>query len=71
MSRATLEATGRRHRATTFAPYHLGGRQGNSKQNNNVLCTHFDDHFNGHRDAAELYRVHRPMEEVQGFHKSH
>jgi hypothetical protein len=27
--------------------------------------------FDGHRDAAVLYRVHRPMEEVCGFHKSH
>ena len=54
-----------------LAPYRLGGHQSDSKQNNDVICTHFDDHFNGHRDAAELYRVHRPMEEVQGFHKSH
>ena len=36
-----------------------------------VLCTHFDGHFDGHRDAAVLYCVHRPMEEVQGFHISH
>jgi hypothetical protein len=38
---------------------------------NKTLCTHFDGHFNGHRDAAVLYRAHHPMEEVQGFHKSH
>ena len=54
-----------------LAPYCLGGRQGNSKQNNNVLCTHFDGRFDGHRDAVVLYRAHRPMEVVQGFHKSH
>jgi hypothetical protein len=51
--------------------YHLGGRQGDSKQNNNVLCTHFDGQFDGHLDVAVLYRAHRPMEKVQGFHKSH
>ena len=56
-----------------LAPYCLGGRQGDSKQNNDVLCAHFDGHFDGHRDAAVLvlYRVYRPMEEVQGFHISH
>jgi len=52
-------------------PYCLGGRQGDNKQNNNVTCTHFDGYFDGHRDAAVLYRVHCPMEEVRGFHKSH
>ena len=52
-------------------PYRLGGRQGDSKQNNDVLYTHFDGHFDGHRDGVVLYRAHRPMEEVQGFHKSH
>jgi hypothetical protein len=54
-----------------LAPYRLGGHQGDSKQNNDVLCTHFDGHFDGHRDAAVLYRVYRPMEEIQGFHISH
>ena len=53
-----------------LAPYHLSGRQ-NSKQYNDVLCTHFDGHFGGHRDAAVLYCAHRPMEEVQDFHISH
>ncbi len=51
--------------------YCLGGCQGDSKQNKDVLCTHFDGHFGGHHDAAVLYHVHRPMEEVQGFHISH
>jgi len=36
-----------------------------------VICTHFDGRFDGHRDAAVLYCVHRPMEKVCGFHKSH
>jgi len=54
-----------------LAPYRLGGRQGDSKQIIDVICTHFDGRFDGHRDATILYRVHRPMEEVRGFHKSH
>ncbi len=31
----------------------------------------FDGHLDGHHDAMVLYRVHCPMEEVQGFHISH
>ena len=31
----------------------------------------FSGRFDGHRDAALLYHVHRPMEEVCGFRKSH
>jgi len=54
-----------------LAPYRPGGRQGDSKQYKDVICTHFDGRFDGHRDAVVLYRAHRPMEEVQGFHKSH
>ena len=54
-----------------LAPYHPGSRQGDSKQYKDVICTHFDGRFDGHRDAVVLYRAHRPMEEVQGFHKSH
>ena len=53
-----------------LTPYRLGGRQGNSKQYKDVICTHFDGRFDGHRDAAVLYRMHRLMEEVQGFHIS-
>ena len=60
-----------RHRPMLLAPYRLGGRQGNSKQNNNVSCTLFDGHFGGHRNVAVLYHVHCPMEVVQGFHISH
>ena len=47
-----------------LTPYHPDGRQGNSKQYKDVICTHFDGRFNGHRDAVVLYRAHRPMEEV-------
>ena len=35
-----------------------------------LTCTHFDGRFDGHRDAAELYRTHCLMEEVHGFIKS-
>ena len=38
-----------------LAPYCLGGRQGDSKQNNDVICTHFAGRFDGHCDAAVLY----------------
>ena len=41
-----------------LALYRLSGRQGDSKQNNNVTCTHFDGRFDGHHNAAVLYRVH-------------
>ena len=51
--------------------YRLDGRHGNSKQNHDVTCTHFDGHFNGHRNAAVLCHAHRPIEKIRGFHKSH
>ena len=67
MTRASPEATGRRHQATT----HSVSRQGDNQHNDNGTCTHFAGRFDGHRDAVVLYRTHRPMEEVRGFHKSH
>jgi hypothetical protein len=54
-----------------LAPYCPGGRQGDSKQNDDATCTHFAGHFDGRGDVAVLYRAHCPMEEVCGFHKSH
>ena len=66
MIRATPEATGCRHWATS-----PGIRQGDSKQKNNVKCTNFGGCFNGCGGAMVLYRAHRPMEKVHGFHKSH
>ena len=51
--------------------YRPGGRQSDNQHKDNRTCTHFAGCFNGHHDAAVLYRVHRPMEEVRGFHKSH
>jgi hypothetical protein len=50
--------------------YLLGGLQGDSKQINDVLCTHIDGHLDGHRDAAVLYRVHHLIKEVQVFIKA-
>ncbi len=38
---------------------------------NETKCTHFAGHFDGRGDAAVQYHVHRTMEEVHGFHKSH
>jgi hypothetical protein len=54
-----------------LALYRLGGRQGNNQHNKNAKCTHFAGRFDGHQDAAVLYRTQRPMEEIRGFHKSH
>ena len=56
-----------------LTPYPPGGLQGNSKQYKDVLYTHFDfnGRFNGHRNVVVLYRMHLPMEEVQGFYISH
>jgi len=49
-----------------LAPYCPSGRQGDSKQNNYIKCTHFAGLFDGRGGAPVLYRTHRPMED---FHK--
>jgi hypothetical protein len=54
-----------------LAPHCPGGRQGDSKQNEDAKCVHFADHFDGHHGVLILYRMHRPVEEVRGFHESH
>ncbi len=54
-----------------LAPYHPGGHQGDNQNNDYAKCTHFAGRFDGHRVAPVLYRAHRPMEEVHGFHGSH
>jgi hypothetical protein len=54
-----------------LAPYCSHGHHINSKQNNNVKCDHFAGRFDGRGGAPVLYCVHRPMEEVHGFPKSH
>jgi hypothetical protein len=71
MTRASPEATGRRHRVNYSVRNRPGGCQGDSKQNKGANFVHFADHFDGHRGAPVLYHAHRPMEEVRGFHKSH
>ena len=37
-----------------LAPYCPDGCQGDSKQNKDVICTHFDGRFNGHCKTAVL-----------------
>jgi hypothetical protein len=54
-----------------LAPYRPGGRQGDNQLNDDATCTHFVGRFDGHRNAAVLYRAHRHMEEIRGFQKSH
>ena len=54
-----------------LAPYRLGGHQGDIKQKNDVKCVHFAGRFDDRAGAPVLYRMHHPMEEVQGFPKSH
>jgi hypothetical protein len=35
--------------------------QGDRKQNENAICVHFADHYDGRGGAPVLYRAHRPM----------
>jgi hypothetical protein len=41
------------------------------KQTTNNKYTYFAGHFDGHGDAPVRNHVHRPMEEVQGYDRSH
>jgi hypothetical protein len=70
MTRASPEATGRRHWATTrsVSPRRPPGRQSTQREWN---MYHFAGRFNGHHNVVVLYNAHHPMEEVRGFHKSH
>ena len=52
-------------------PYCPDGRQGNNQQTYDASCTHIAGRFDGHRNVAVLYRTHRLMEEVRGFHIKH
>ncbi len=70
MSRATPEATDAAI-GQLIAPYHPGGREGNSKQNDDKKWTNIAGYFDGHDGAPVRYRAHHPMEEVQGFGRSH
>ena len=47
------------------------GRQGDIKQNNDKKCTNFAVCFDGRGGAPVWYCMHRPMEEVHGFPRSH
>ncbi len=71
MFRTTPEATGCRHWATTCSvlPQCPPGQQANKQQSTNTPT--YAGRFNGHCNAAVQYRVHRLMEEVQGFTRSH
>ncbi len=71
MSRATLEATGRGHWATTHyvLPQRPQGQQANKQQSTNTPKK--VGRFDGHGDAPVRNRAHRPMEEVQSFTRSH
>jgi hypothetical protein len=40
-----------------LAPYRPGGCQCDNQHNNYAGCTHFAGRFDGHRDAAVIYRV--------------
>jgi len=45
---------------------------GATAKKEDAKCVHFfADHFDGHHGAPLLYRAHRSMEEVCGFHKNH
>jgi hypothetical protein len=72
MTRATLEASGCRHWATStllrIAPVADRATINKTTMKN---YAHFAGHFNGHCDAVVQYRTHHPMEKVQGFTRSH
>jgi hypothetical protein len=53
-----------------LTPYRPGSRQGNSKQNNDVNVSTLLAVLMAVA-VRRYYRSHRPMEEVQGFPKSH
>ncbi len=51
-----------------LAPYRPSGRHGDNQQNDDAKCTLFAGRFDGHHDAAVLYRAHLQMVEVSRFH---
>jgi hypothetical protein len=51
--------------------YRPGGRQGDSKKNDDAKYPPFAGHFDGRGGAPVLYCAHQPMEVVRGFPKSH
>jgi hypothetical protein len=71
MSRATPEATEHCHWVTSLSvlPWAAAGATANKTLMK--TCTNFAGHFDGRGSALVQYRVHQPMEEVQGFTRSH
>jgi hypothetical protein len=45
----------------------MPGKKGGDNEQKYLLA----GHFNGHGGATVQYRIHRLMNKVQGFHKSH
>jgi hypothetical protein len=43
----------------------------NNKIDSNKKCRQIDGNFDGHGDAVVQRGVHRPMEHIQGFTRSH
>ena len=69
MTRASPEATGRRHWAT----YHSvlpAGCQGDNQLNDDATCTHCMDRFDGNCDAAVLYHMHPQWSRFVAFIKA-
>jgi hypothetical protein len=66
MSRATSEATGCRHRATTRS---ISPKRSRATDKHTTInkCTLKGGRIDGHGNALVWYREHRPMEEVKGF----
>ena len=54
-----------------LALYRPGGRQSDNQETTIKQYTQFAGRFDGHCDGAVQYRAHRPIEEVQGFTRSH
>jgi hypothetical protein len=44
---------------------------GQQRNQRDKKCRQIDDDFDGHGDAAVQRGVHRPMEHIQGFTRSH
>ena len=73
-SRAFIKPTKRCHRTTTCSASlrRPPGQQQTKRQCKwQCKCVHFAGHFDGRGGVPVLYRTHRPMKEVHGFHKSH
>jgi hypothetical protein len=54
-----------------LALYHSSGCQGNSKQNDDKKRTNFAGHFDSRGGGQVQYCAHLPIEELQGYGRSH